>query len=442
MGNRDKEKASIVLVILDVLSFFVSIFLSLLIRFMNLDFLRTEVFVNHLVFLSVVHFFWIILLYLLDFYNPLLLRDRFKLIGHLFVFAAIASVSGGIYFYLLPVRYIAPKTILFIHVLISSAFILTNRILIFQRLLARNLKTRIFVIGDESDADLLPPEALSGPHYELVGICSPQEFDESDGLSRMIKDPKPDLILLGNWIYENGRASANKLPNLPLGYRYQSLLDFYIDLEKRIPADRIGHLWLLENLSHNLMLKDYAKRAMDICVATLSMVLLSPFFIVIPILIKLTSPGPVIYKQKRVGFEEKPFTLYKFRTMRQDAEVDGPKWSSKNDPRVTPIGRLLRRTHLDEIPQLINILRGDLSFVGPRPERPEFVEELKKHIPYFELRHLVKPGLTGWAQVNFNYANSIEDSREKFSYDLYYIFNRSLALDVSILMRTFTKFFL
>jgi lipopolysaccharide/colanic/teichoic acid biosynthesis glycosyltransferase len=153
--------------------------------------------------------------------------------------------------------------------------------------------------------------------------------------------------------------------------------------------------------------------------------------------VKATSPGPVLYRQERVGLNGHIFTVLKVRTMRQDAEAaTGPVWSLKNDARVTPIGRFLRRTRLDEIPQLLNVLRGEMSFVGPRPERPSFVEQLTAQIPFYGQRHVVKPGLTGWAQVRYSYGASVEDAIEKLQYDLYYIKNLSFSLDLVIVLET------
>jgi sugar transferase (PEP-CTERM system associated) len=162
-----------------------------------------------------------------------------------------------------------------------------------------------------------------------------------------------------------------------------------------------------------------------------------PLIPVIVILIKLTSPGPALYRQKRVGFRDRVFYCYKFRTMRADAEADiGPTWACDDDPRVTKVGRFLRGTRLDEIPQLWNVLRRDMEFVGPRPERPEFIEQLSQEIPYYHLRHVVRPGITGWAQIRYKYGNSVQDAKEKLKYDLFYVKNISLGLDFWILFQT------
>lgn len=162
-----------------------------------------------------------------------------------------------------------------------------------------------------------------------------------------------------------------------------------------------------------------------------------PLIPIIVMLIKISSPGPALYRQKRVGLRGRPFYCYKFRTMRADAEADsGPTWASDDDPRITKVGKFLRATRLDEIPQLWNVARGDMEFVGPRPERPEFVEWLAREIPYYQVRHTVPPGITGWAQVCYKYGNTVEDSKEKLRYDLYYIKNASLGLDLMILFQT------
>jgi lipopolysaccharide/colanic/teichoic acid biosynthesis glycosyltransferase len=161
---------------------------------------------------------------------------------------------------------------------------------------------------------------------------------------------------------------------------------------------------------------------------------LLPFIVLV---IKLSSPGPVFYRQRRVGRDGIVYYCYKFRTMRADAEADtGPTWAGDDDPRITSVGRFLRQSRMDEIPQLWNVLRGDMSLVGPRPERPEFVDTLSKEIPYYHLRHAVRPGITGWAQIRYKYGSSIEDAKEKLRYDLFYIKNMSAGLDLLIFLQT------
>jgi exopolysaccharide biosynthesis polyprenyl glycosylphosphotransferase len=180
-----------------------------------------------------------------------------------------------------------------------------------------------------------------------------------------------------------------------------------------------------------------ARRFISTVVSLAGLLLVLPLLPLMALAVKLTSPGPVLYRQKRVGRYGVLFDCYKFRTMRADAEAEaGPTWAGDDDPRITPVGRFLRRTRLDEIPQLWNVLRGDMGFVGPRPERPEFVEWLSREIPYYHLRHIIRPGLTGWAQVRYQYGASLEESKEKLRYDLYYIKNISLSLDLLIVLHT------
>jgi sugar transferase (PEP-CTERM system associated) len=179
------------------------------------------------------------------------------------------------------------------------------------------------------------------------------------------------------------------------------------------------------------------RRLLNFSVSLVGLLVTLPLMPFVVLAIKLDSPGPVLYRQERAGRGGKPFFCYKFRTMRQDAEADtGPTWALDDDPRITKIGRFLRTSRIDEIPQLWCVLRGDMAFVGPRPERPEFVEWLSKQLPYYGVRHMVRPGITGWAQVRYKYGNTIEDAKEKLQFDLFYIKNASLGLDVFIMFQT------
>jgi sugar transferase (PEP-CTERM system associated) len=178
------------------------------------------------------------------------------------------------------------------------------------------------------------------------------------------------------------------------------------------------------------------KRVMDLLASVVGLALLAPFFLVIGSLIKLNTPGPIFYRQMRVGLRGQPYMIWKFRSMSVDAEKTGPRWADTKDPRITRIGRWLRTLRLDELPQLINVLKGEMSMVGPRPERPVFVQDLREKIPYYDIRHTLRPGITGWAQTQFRYGASAEDSHVKLQYDLYYVKNFSLPLDLRILAET------
>jgi len=171
--------------------------------------------------------------------------------------------------------------------------------------------------------------------------------------------------------------------------------------------------------------------------ALCGLVLSAPLMIVAALLIRLESPGPLFYRQERVGKDGKPFDILKFRSMRTDAEHNStPQWASRNDPRITRVGSIMRKLRIDELPQFVNILKGDMSFVGPRPERPYFVQLLEGKIPYYDLRHSVRPGVTGWAQVSYPYGATIEDAKNKLEYDLFYVKNASIAFDLAIIFST------
>lgn len=206
----------------------------------------------------------------------------------------------------------------------------------------------------------------------------------------------------------------------------------------KIEVEELCPSWLIFSEGFRLSPASlFVRRLVSLTVALTGLLLVLPLIPLIMMAIRLTSPGPVLYRQKRVGRNGALFNCYKFRTMRSDAEADtGPTWADDSDPRITTVGRWLRALRLDEIPQLWNVFRGEMAFVGPRPERPEFVEWLSREIPYYNLRHIVRPGVTGWAQVNYGYGASIEESKEKLRYDLYYIKNMSLSLDLMIFAKT------
>ena len=240
--------------------------------------------------------------------------------------------------------------------------------------------------------------------------------------------------------------SHELLPQIrPMRYVGIEIMDYVSlseELAQEIPLAHINDEWLMTAaLNSSVVQVRKVKRAVDITVSALVLIPGIPLVLLSGLLIKLTSPGPVIYRQKRVGLGGEIYTLYKLRTMRTDAEAQGAVWSGKQDARVTRVGYYLRKWRLDEIPQLFNVLKGEMSLVGPRPERPEFTDKLAAFIPFYNERHLVQPGLTGWAQVRFPYAASFEAAARKLQFDLYYIKNMGFLLDLAILLRTFKTIF-
>jgi exopolysaccharide biosynthesis polyprenyl glycosylphosphotransferase len=295
---------------------------------------------------------------------------------------------------------------------------------------------------------LLKSNAVSPYHVLGLVLCGalprtayagePPVLGHSGELEALIAQHDVSVLLLT----VSPMRSHELLPQLrPLRYVGVEIMDYISlseELAQEIPLAHINDEWLMTAaLNSSVVQVRKVKRAMDIAVSLLGLVPGIPLMLISGLLIKLTSPGPAIYRQKRVGLGGAPYMLYKLRTMQADAESRGAVWSSKQDVRVTRVGYYLRKWRIDEIPQLFNILKGEMSLVGPRPERPEFTEKLSAFIPFYNERHLVQPGLTGWAQVRFPYAASFESAARKLQFDLYYIKNMSFLMDVAILLRTF-----
>ena len=223
------------------------------------------------------------------------------------------------------------------------------------------------------------------------------------------------------------------------GLRVYDLADFYEQRWFKVPVMHTQRGWLLFAHGFDLLHSALAlrlKRLLDIAVSVILLVIFFPVMVFVAVAVRLESRGPALFQQTRTGLNGKEFDILKFRSMYLDAEKGGPQWASAQDPRITKVGRLLRVLRLDELPQLINVIKGEMSFIGPRPERPVFIRELEKQIPFYDLRQLVRPGITGWAQVMYTYGASMDDALEKLQYDLYYIKNYSLLLDFAILLKT------
>ena len=279
------------------------------------------------------------------------------------------------------------------------------------------------VEAEKAPISLEDPAALEkeGGMEALPMFCRDHGIDEvvtmrsNDGLNQEI-----DLVEL-----------------MATGTRVSDWVDFWERCFATVPPDYVDESWLARldlRVRHPIFHR--AKRFLDVVIAIIGLIVLSPVLLLATIAIVLESGGPVFFSQRRVGFLGRPFTLHKLRTMRKDAEAEGAKWASEADSRVTKVGKFLRLSRIDEIPQFWNVLRGEMSIVGPRPERPEFVEKLNEEIPLWPCRHLVKPGLSGWAQIRFRYAAGSDASKEKLAYDLYYLKNASLLLDLQIILST------
>lgn len=291
---------------------------------------------------------------------------------------------------------------------------------------------RVLMVLGADDAKFRLESAFSKEliHYKVVQQKLAQQPFEKESVYAIIIMPE----------YHPSAAEQQHLVNSRLsGIAIFSLSDFFENLLFLVPVNEIDNDWLIRTEGFAMLHSSVAtriKRAADIIGAIVLIALSFPIFMLTALLIKTVSKGPVFFSQTRVGMQGETFTIYKFRTMRLDAEKSGAQWASDNDDRIIPLGRFFRTTRIDELPQCWNILRGEMSIIGPRPERPEFTTSLSEDIPYYDLRHVVKPGLTGWAQVSYPYGASTEDALRKLQYDLYYIKNYSLILDLNILLRT------
>lgn len=269
-------------------------------------------------------------------------------------------------------------------------------------------------------------------------VCDAFDWKTIDNLKAFIDRLRVDEIITA---MEERRGSMPVDQLLACKLAGATIRDYSAFVEREtgvVELEGLNPSWIVYSDSgRSSGLDSLSKRSLDIVASLLLLAFSLPILAFTAIAIKLTSRGPLFYRQERVGLGGKPFMLMKFRSMRTDAEADGaPQWAQQNDPRVTSVGRFIRLTRIDEIPQIFNVLKGDMSFVGPRPERPFFVESLSKELPYFNERHAVKPGITGWAQLNFPYGATTEDARQKLQYDLYYIKNCSFFFDLLILIQT------
>jgi len=429
MGTKLKKY---LLLFFDILFLYFSLFSALFLRYFEK--FKIEILFFHFFPFTALFFLWLIVFYSFGFYDFEFLKTSLVLKTISVTF--LNFVLGVLLFYFIPYFKITPKTILILNSLIFGIFFFLIR-KFFLSFFSAYLFEKIAILGEGTEIEKLKEELNKKPFlgYKIV------ELDFSKDLLDQIKKEGITTIVFPDE-FEKDPKFQNLFYNLLfLGLNFQDFASFYERIFEKIPVTSISKVWFFENLKEGeKKIYDKLKRVFDLILATAILILTLPFWPLIALAIKIEDGGPVFYKQDRVGKNKKIFKLIKFRSMIKEAEKEGPKWAELEDQRVTKVGRFLRKFHLDEIPQMINVIRGDISLVGPRPERPEFVEKLEKEIPYYNLRHIIKPGFTGWAQIKFRYARSVEDSLEKFQYDLYYIKNRSLFLDLKILLKTFQLF--
>ncbi|MGC9031657.1 MAG: sugar transferase, partial [Minisyncoccia bacterium] len=364
--------------------------------------------------------------------------QRLDFIIKIFQSLFVCFLIGLLFFYFNSYFKITPKTILIFNIFFFGLFFYGWRKL-YLKIFSKSFKKRVAFLGEHKLNKIIEERIKTNPYLGLEIVLT---LTKNQNFNYFIEKYKIENLILTIDVSKDKKLLKKLLNCLPYGVDFYNLPDLYEEIFHKIPIDYIDQKWFLENFSEgNKKIYDNIKRIIDIFLSLFFIILTFPLWLIFSILIKNEDKGPIFYKQKRVGKNGKIFELIKFRTMIVNAEEKGAQWAEKDDKRITKIGKFLRKTHLDEIPQMLNILRGNISFVGPRPERPEFVEKLSKKIPYYNLRHIIKPGFTGWAQINFSYARTIEDSKEKLEYDFYYIKNRSLILDLGIILKTFQLLF-
>ena len=421
----------------DIVLAFLALLLALNIRYWG-NF-NSQIFNQHLLPFAIIYFVWIIFFYIFGLYDLKIIGPKGELTQRMFQCFSVCLVIGLAFFYLIPFFGITPKTNLLLDIVIFAILIFLWRKL-FYALFSSVYRANIAFFGKAPLALALSSEIKNQPQlgYKLIGF-----LNEKASLSAQIKKYKINVLIVSENIEKNSGLADQLYQCLPLKITFLSLDKAYEEISGKIPIDFVNQAWFLKNLSESEKTAyDKIKRITDFIIAGILIVITSPLWLISALAIKLDDKGPVFYKQERVGKNRKNFLIFKFRSMITDAEKMGAQWALKKDPRVTAVGRVLKKFHIDEFPQMLNILKGDLSLTGPRPERPEFVKHLEKEIPHYHLRHIIKPGFTGWAQTRFiQYARSREESHEKFQYDLYYIKNRSFLLDLGILLKTFLLFF-
>jgi sugar transferase (PEP-CTERM system associated) len=400
---------------------------------------------------AVAGFFCLAAFYLFDLYDFLVMHDRRELVLRLVQALGLAWIGLAFSFYAFPALMLG-RGISLIALPLALGLMVFWRVTIHWFLGHPDFGERILIVGSGNLAVELAREVLDRPDagYRIVGfvgtdaellgksLINPRVIGMTEELDDIVKREHIDRIVVAMG-ERRGQLPTNKLLKLSLAGQVsiEEGLAFYERVTGRVSLNMLRPSWLIfTGRGRQAKLAEFSRSFVHWLIALIGAILSLPIVVITAALVKLESRGPVFYKQERVGKNGRTFVLMKFRSMRVDAESDGPVWATKGDARTTRVGRVIRKIRVDEIPQFWNILRGEMSFVGPRPERPHFVAQLAEEIPFYEQRHLIAPGLTGWAQIKYPYGASIEDARQKLQYELFYIKNQSLILDAIIMFET------
>ena len=444
--RKNYKRRQFLLAVVDMLLLSLSLYLALKIR--NGESLKPMAYREHLVAFLPVFLIWILVFYTAGLYSLDRAFDGFQFAGKSIGISGVAVLLSALYFYLAPSLSISPKTVLALFAGIFTALFLAWRYSFSEITRYIFPKVGVVFIGATEESVALAKEIQRRSH---LGYQTRFFFDErerhcavtdtplvSDAavLAGAIDTSEVDLVILSDERLLRDEVQRRLFELLERNIRFMRLPDFYELLLRRVPIGAISEAWFLENIDLSAkQLYDGIKRILDFSLALIGLIVTLPIWLIVAVGIKTGGPGPVFFRQKRLGKGSKVFTIFKFRTMRTNGNDFKP--TREKDDRVTSFGAFLRKTRLDEIPQVINIILGEMSIVGPRPERPELVEELERAIPFYRQRLLVKPGISGWDQVSGEYHSpSIADTYKKLQFDLYYVKNRNALLDISICFKT------
>lgn len=426
------------LILGDIVILYFSLLVTLLIRY-QAEY-SSSIWIQHLAPFSIVFLIFITTFFIDDLYELAFNITRSNLFGKILKNVIIAVVISFGFFYLGQNRLftIRPQRVLLINAGIFTILTYAWHILFISMTKSSKIANNLLIVGQGKLVDEITRKINSSPQFGFKVKAQVKDQGEYANLKKICESQKIHTIVSTVHPRENATLSKSLFECLPLKISFFDSANFYEKIMGKVPITTIEQVWFLENLSEsNKNLYEILKRAFDIILSIILLIITIIFFPLIALAIKLSSKGPIFFIQTRTGKQGKNFKTIKFRTMVADAEKNGAQWASKNDPRITPLGRFMRKTRIDELPQLINVIVGDMSLIGPRPERPEFIEKLEQQIPFYKERLLVRPGLSGWAQVfGPAYGGSKKETLEKLQYDLYYIKNRSLGLDLGIALRT------
>ncbi len=437
----------------DIVAYYTTLILTLVLRY-GADSFHGDVFFVHRYAFSIGLILWLIVFYIGGLYDRHIVVRK-VLDRRFFALVGIGGLLLILLFYFVPSLGITPKTTLVIFV-IFYAIIGYGWRMIFNSLVhtaSGKGSVRVMIIGASVAADEVATSLSGNPAYGYVVVQwlkeGLQSFADPTKFLEDIRSHGIDLLVIPQNLEHDPGAVRVLYAALMSGTSIITLPDFYERIFEKVSLAILDEAWLIRNLSDRRPRYQAIRRVFEVFAAACILVVTSPLLLLVAFLIPLTSRGPIFYKQNRIGYDGRPFVLYKFRSMynhiekNPDAEQGSPTWSSgKSDPRITPLGRVLRASHIDELPQLALVIKGTLSFVGPRPERPEFTADLETKIPYYTLRYLVRPGIAGWAQLNYPYGASVEDAYQKLQYDIYYIKHRSFWLDLTIVLKTVKRVFI